>query len=304
MATSPFTVIIPKQLAEAKLLSSNVPENDYPVWSSTTTYATGDMVIMTTGVHKVYKSLTSGNLNHQPNLDPINWVEVGPTNRWKMFDQSGGTVTVNPSTIQFTIEADRVNSLAFIDILATSVTIVGTVGATEFYNQTFEIQDRAIIENWYDYFFAESFRATELVVRDIPSLVGANLTITVTNLYGNAQVGTFIFGNASSIGATQYGARAGITDYSRKSTDEFGRTTIVERAFSKTMDVNLWVQSSAVDAVTAKLNTLRATPCLWVGSGGNYETLTVYGFYKDYSIDIAYPTYSVISLQIEGLTNV
>lgn len=303
MATSPFTVIVPKQLEEAKLLSSNVPENDYPVWSSATTYATGDMVIMTTGVHKVYKSLTSGNLNHQPNLDPINWVEVGPTNRWKMFDQSGGTVTSHPGSITFTIQADRVNSIAFIDILATSVTIVGLVGATEFYNQTFEIQDRAIIENWYDYFFAETFRAKELVVSNIPSIIGAELQITVTNLYGNAEVGTFVFGNASAIGATQYGVRAGITDYSRKSTDEFGRTTIVERAFSKTMDVNLWVQASAVDAVTAKLNTLRATPCLWVGSGGNYETLTVYGFYKDYSIDISYPTFSVISLQIEGLTN-
>lgn len=304
MATSPFTVIVPKEVTEAKLLSSNVPENDYPVWSSATTYATGDMVIMTTGVHKVYKSLTSGNLNKQPNLNPIDWVEVSPTNRWKMFDKSGGTVTVNSTAVTFSVSADRINSVAFIDIQATKITIVGTIGATEFYNQSFNIPDRAIIGTWYDYFYADSFRATELVVMDIPSTLGAVLTITVENPYGNVEIGTFLYGNAAQLGGTQYGVKAGITDYSIKTTDEFGRTTITERAFSKTMDANIYVEAAKVDAITARLNSIRATPCLWVGSSGNYETLTVYGFYRDYSVDISYPTYSVFSIQIEGLTNV
>lgn len=304
MATSPFTVIIPKELQEADLISSNVPENDYPVWSSSTTYAVGAMVIMTTGVHKVYKSLTAGNLNHQPNLDPINWVEVGPTNRWKMFDKSGGTITVNPTTITFKINASRVTSLAFLDLQATKVTIVGEVGASEFYNQSFDIQDRAVVGTWYDYFFTEAFRSSELTVFNVPSVLGATLTITIENPYGNVEIGTFLFGNATEIGLTQYGVKAGITDYSVKSTDEFGRITIVERAFSKTMDANIAVKAGVVDSVVSKLNTIRATPCLWVGSSGNYETLTVYGFYKDYSVDISYPTYSIISIQIEGLTNV
>ena len=70
------------------------------------------------------------------------------------------------------------------------------------------------------------------------------------------------------------------------------------------MDANIAVKAGVVDSVVSKLNTIRATPCLWVGSSGNYETLTVYGFYKDYSVDISYPTYSIISIQIEGLTNV
>ena len=46
---------------------------------------------------------------------------------------------------------------------------------------------------------------------------------------------------------------------------------------------------------------LRATPVLWIGSE-SFESLTVYGFYKEFSIDIAYPTVSYCSLTIEGLT--
>ena len=54
----------------------------------------------------------------------------------------------------------------------------------------------------------------------------------------------------------------------------------------------------AVEAVVAAL---RATPVLWIGSE-SFESLTVYGFYKEFSIDIAYPTVSYCSLTIEGLT--
>ena len=34
----------------------------------------------------------------------------------------------------------------------------------------------------------------------------------------------------------------------------------------------------------------------------NIESLTAYGFYKEFSIDLAYPTVSYCSLTIEGLT--
>jgi len=46
---------------------------------------------------------------------------------------------------------------------------------------------------------------------------------------------------------------------------------------------------------------LPGTPVLWIGSE-SFESLTVYGFYKEFSIDLAYPTVSYCSLTIEGLT--
>ena len=61
------------------------------------------------------------------------------------------------------------------------------------------------------------------------------------------------------------------------------------------------MQSSAVDDVHRTLASLRATPALWIGSEA-FDSLTVYGFYKEFSIDLAYPTVSYCSLTIEGLT--
>lgn len=59
--------------------------------------------------------------------------------------------------------------------------------------------------------------------------------------------------------------------------------------------------TSAIDDVARNLAALRASPVLWIGSE-SFESLTVYGFYKEFSIDLAYPTVSYCSLTIEGLT--
>jgi hypothetical protein len=48
---------------------------------------------------------------------------------------------------------------------------------------------------------------------------------------------------------------------------------------------------------------LRAKPCVWIAADDPLlqEPLIVYGFYKDFSTDIAYPSYSMCSISIEGL---
>jgi hypothetical protein len=303
MSNRGFTVITPKPITESNLISSNVTENDYPVWSGGTNYSLGARVIMTTGIHKVYESITGGNNNNQPNLHPEHWVEVGPTNRYKMFDSSTGTMTTNPSNITFSFTADRINAIGLLDINATSISITASApGEGTFYSQVFLVPDRAIIGDWYDYFYADNFRATSLTITDIPALMNTMFDVVIESTSGNAECGSFIIGNTTELGLTQYGAGAGIIDYSVKSTDQFGKTTITERPFSKRLSAKLYVESAEVDAVINKLNSLRATPCLWLGADGVYESLSVYGFYRDYTPEITYPTYSIVSIEIEGLT--
>ena len=61
------------------------------------------------------------------------------------------------------------------------------------------------------------------------------------------------------------------------------------------------MDTEQIDYISRTLAQLRATPVLWIGSEG-FESLSVYGFYKEFSIDLAYPTVSYCSLTIEGLT--
>ena len=45
----------------------------------------------------------------------------------------------------------------------------------------------------------------------------------------------------------------------------------------------------------------RAEPMLWIGSE-QYASTWVYGFYRDFSVEITFPNQSYLNLGLEGLT--
>lgn len=307
----PFTVIVPKTIDDSNFVSSSLSEVDYPNWDQSPnpqlSYNVGDRCIVTTGYHKIYEAIqpvtSTPNTTTPPHTLTTHWVEVGPTNRWAAFDTSGGTYSYSSgANIVFSFTMDRATSIALVELTARSVRIQATApGYPNYYDQTYNLGDRAVINNWYDYFTADSFLATELIITDIPAIPATTFTITIENNSNPLQVGNLIAGTNIEMGNTKYGAKIGIIDYSKKEVNEFGKATIVKRTFSKKMDVTLDVDNGIIDSVAARLNYLRSTPCLWVGANGAFESLTVYGFYRDYSVEIAYPTHSICSLQIEGL---
>jgi hypothetical protein len=111
-------------------------------------------------------------------------------------------------------------------------------------------------------------------------------------------------GSVYDLGITEYGAATGITDYSRKDTDAFGTTTFTRRGFSKRMSARSLITTEQLNKTQRILSDLRATPCVWIGTPdtNTYSPLLIYGFYRDFSIDIAYSTQCHCSLEVEGLT--
>lgn len=159
----------------------------------------------------------------------------------------------------------------------------------------------ALVDNWYDYFYKDYSILSEAIFENIPIYTRTRITICVVG--DIVRCGIAYSGVSSTIGTTQFGASAGIIDYSKKETDEFGTTTFIKRAFSKRMNVNLILPSSDLYRVQKILSDVRATPCIWIGSDADiYKSLTLYGYYKDFSLEIPYPEYSYCSLQVEGLT--
>lgn len=159
----------------------------------------------------------------------------------------------------------------------------------------------ALVDNWYDYFYKDYTLLSESIFENIPVYTRTRITICVVG--DVVRCGIAFAGISTKIGTTQYGASAGIIDYSKKETDEFGTTTFIKRAFSKRMNVNLILLSSDLYRVQKVLSDIRATPCIWIGSDTDiYKSLTMYGYYKDFSLEIPYPEYSYCSLQVEGLT--
>lgn len=128
------------------------------------------------------------------------------------------------------------------------------------------------------------------------------LTFAPTSVGTTIKCGAALYGNTVELGAVEYGASAGITDYSRKETDEFGITTLVERGFSKHASYQLQVESSQLRRVFSTLAALRATPAVWTATDEYKLTpLNTFGYPKDWGVNIQYYNYASFSIEIEGL---
>lgn len=295
-------LIRPTALMDAMLTSSTVPETDYAAWSATTAYAVGARVILA-ATHRKYEALVAST-GVNPSTDATKWLDLGPTNRWAMFDARVGTKTTRTGSVQVVLSPGLTDALALIDTDAESATVSMTLSGALIYSRTqsFNVGGTAI-DSWFSWFFEPLGRKESLLFLDVPVYEAGVVTVTISrdNPADTVSCGTLIVGRQFDIGDTEHGVGLGIIDYSRKETDQFGVTSVVERAYAKRMTARVVMQTSGVDDVQATLAAVRATPVLWIGSEG-FESLTVYGFYKEFSIDLAYPTLSYCSLTIEGLT--
>lgn len=103
------------------------------------------------------------------------------------------------------------------------------------------------------------------------------------------------------IGTTEATPTIGITDFSRRVTDDFGVTTVVERGFSRRLSVRMAVPFDEVDGLQRRLADLRATSALWVADE-RFSWLRAEGYYKEFELNLAIPPISFCTLTVEGLT--
>lgn len=292
-------VVKPVTIGAAQLVSSSVPETDYAAWDGVTNYAVGARVVKN---HAIFESVQTPNTNQDPETKPLYWARVGPTNRWAMFDSEISTQTTAEGEITVVLKPGYVNSLALFGLQGSSVSVTvrdGADGPVVFEHQ--QTLDGSIITDWYQYFFEPIDQLEEAVVTGMPPYSNAHVTVSITGT--DVKCGILVVGNVYELGRTQRGVTAGIIDYSRKDTDATGKTTFIKRKYSKRVSAPLVVENSALNKLQRTLVTLRATPCVWIGTDApGYQPLTVFGFYRDFSIDVAYSGHSHCNLEIEGLT--
>ena len=107
-------------------------------------------------------------------------------------------------------------------------------------------------------------------------------------------------GEAIELGTVETSPTIGIIDSSRRVTDDFGVTTVVERGFARRMSVRLAVPFDDTSALQRRLADLRATSATWIADE-RFASLSVQGFYKDFEVDQAVPPLSYCTLTVEGL---
>lgn len=296
-------VIKPHLITDSMMVSSSITENDAPAWVSGATYEVGVRAIRT-NVHKVFERLVAGAGTVAPELDPTNWLDVGPTGKWAPFDNVVGTLATGASPLNYTLRTGFTDSLALFELTGRYVDLVmkdATGGVVVYQNRIdLEVGD---IETIFDWFFSELDIRTDIVVTDLPSqYASAELSITLTTTSGEASVGVIKPGLAADLGCTQNGAKVGIDDYSRKERDAFGNVVITQRAYSKNGSFTMMITPGSFNRIYRTLAALRATPCVYIGTEvAGFEPLLIYGFFTSFSMEIPYRTYQLCSLDIEGL---
>jgi hypothetical protein len=310
-------VLLPKSFS---IVENQAISSDYDaiaMWASGASYAAGAKVIRATPadnpainiaeIDYIYEA-AGANTTTDPALDPLSWINLGATDRYKLFDRTASSQTEYAQGSSVSILAHRISAIFLGRARGRFQIDVFLNGADGMPAQIFSaaIEAEALIyeptSGWYDYFYpvllgdlgaVDSY--AEFPVNDY------DMTIRVSALSDACAIGRLVVGSLYPIGETKIAPSVGILDYSKKDTDANGETYLAVGKYAKKAEFDLIVETSKLDHINALLSRFRATPALWVGST-RFSSLMIYGFYRDFSLLLQGEEFSECAIQIEGLT--
>lgn len=212
--TAMLSVMVPNDITSAMLVSSTVPENEYPPWTAGVTFELGTRCVSPV-THKVYESAKTGNLNHDP-IDITNrvgttiwWFEVSMTNRWNMLDSKSGaqTVATSPLTVVLTPGAINAIYLNWLDADLITVSVKDKVGGNEVFPFSAELEC-SYPADFYAYCFAPYKQQTDILIENIPMYLEPEVTITLSKTSGSVKCGSLQVGDLVPLGRALSGAKS------------------------------------------------------------------------------------------------
>ena len=170
-------VIDPKPIT---LVSSNVPEDDAPLWSDTATYALGAQVIRPN--HRLYEALRAVAAGETPEThtagDNPAWSDKGSTNRHRMFDVYASRQTTHNGPMLVELDASKCNSIALWNIQGATLALTLTSGG----QTVWSLPPQSLLlpsgNSYFSWFFGErDYRRNHYV--QFPLYVSATLGIEI-----------------------------------------------------------------------------------------------------------------------------
>lgn len=273
----------------------------YRIWASGTTYAAGDVVI-DLRTHHEYESAIGSNLGNDPTLgDASKWIDLGMSNRWRMFDNDNSTGTTFPEVVDFTIQvAGFVDGLSLSDMDADTVQVICTAGGIERRNVTIDLSDNSMITDWRKYFISPITNKSALLMLDLPPYADMFVQVIVSKPGGTVEAGSFSIGPVYDLGATVYGASSSYNSYSNYVDDGFGKRQIFKRGYSKKGDFEIVLPKALHDTAFDFLLSRRDEYTIWIGSG-DYASMWIGGIAQEPVLIADQPQQSRLKLLIEAL---
>lgn len=300
-------VITPQELAIAQI-SSNAAISEYPLWVSGTNYLTGDRVyyqpmgFLYPHDYEAIQHVSGPEHFTPPDQLPSHWLDLGVSNRYRMFDGVIGDATERADSLSVTLMPGQVvNGIGFFGLAGSEIRVrVDDPVDGIVYDRTEPLVDNSQITDWYAYFFDPIIARTDVAFLDMPNYGTADVIIDVLATGSIAMIGEAIIGRQRFLGVSNFGTQIGLRSYSRKVTDEFGRVSVVKRRNAKIVDFDVTFETSNTASVQRIIGDLDAVPTLFIGDT-RYEATIVYGFLLDFKIPLETPSISSGTIQVEGL---
>lgn len=279
-------------------------------WISGTTYTYEPGVSkQVTYANRTYELLATTIVNTTtPNSAlPAYWIDVGPSNRWGVFDYLRNSTSNIKSQMVITVSAGtRVDSLVLVglqNVKNAAVTVYSPSTGLNLYSSYRSLSTKASA-SWYDYFFTAGPSVKSAVFSNLIPYSDAIISIVLTG--DDIACGGIILGRAQELGTLQRGATSEIINFSTVTRDLYGNATMVQRRNIPRTTQTLYLDKSQVNAVRAVRDQLNASPAAWVGLDDlpdqyYFESLLIVGFYKNFTINIDNPIHVIISLELEEI---
>lgn len=261
--------LVPYTVTTAMLTAASVTEADHAEWAAGTAYSAGDRCIRVI-THRIYERLIAGTTTAGPEADEVNWVEVGPTNRWAMFDGAVGTSTTSTTSLSVTLAMPGpVGDVVLLGVVGTSVAV--------YVNGTLT-------------------RTTAVPVADVTG-VGSTMVITglgiggahslqvIVTGSGTVAVGTLAVGTFTTVGLPEKGMQIGTQDFSTKTFDAYGTATIVRRGHSRKLSFPFTTTPASLDQCARVLAALRSRPVVWMGLTW-IDATVVFGYASEWTLTL------------------
>ncbi|MBX9636151.1 MAG: hypothetical protein K2Q14_07000 [Gammaproteobacteria bacterium] len=307
MADSTLSVLVPVEITDSVLTSTDVVETDYPEHDPGTTYALGERVISTI-THKIYESAKAGNLDKDP-TDINNrtgstkwWTQVDSTNAWKMFDGEKTSATTKASSLTIVLKPGFINSLYAGGLIADTATITmkDAPGGSVVYSETMQLEN-SYPPDYYEYGFSPFTQQPDLILDDIPPYYNGEITFTLEIASGNVECGMFQVGDLRPLGTLQYNASATPKSYSYIKIDDFGNNEIKRRKKATDGKYQVILEPSYANTAMSILNAVLDVPVVCVATTfDDYAWLRTFGLVSGEMVPDNYSE-CVMNVSVKGL---
>ena len=281
-----------------KFISTNL-QQPYTEWNEATEYAWNTTIVYK---NHIYRNIVKHNKGVQPDLNTGKWLLFGVDNAFAMLDLHSHTDTAMDkglTSIDVEFSSAGYDYIGFGNVKGSLITITEfSANGTELKKTHNKIgNERTCAVTWHDYYYC-----------GIPDKLDLGKGKAVDFLYGNvmpttasikvsihensdhkASCGSMVSGKSKDIGNTQFGVNIRLVDYSVKTTDKYGITTIEKHDSQEVFTCEIKFPAKTTQMVKREVKQNLGKVVMIIAEperDSNYDNLITLGYIEDFQIDI------------------